>query len=470
MPGNVRVMSSLSGRSVPFANSDPRPTSRVILVHPEGFSVLRIHRVFLLLALCGSWFAGVAKAQDNKPLEFRLLLLVKAKGDIRMDGFPEVKYEMSKADIAAAKTAFAQYTPAFVKLLSRGRVVWKTDTVISATPLTKVAKLGDGAWVSPDCVQEDLDKYAPLGKYDGVIVYWKAKDDRTKRDLKGGFGWTLGAGDGHGGVGYSCVNYVPPRDLGRESEWTEVFLHEWLHQVEAFYGARGVKLPRGGLHGNDNYGFKHRNGWMHWYEAFINADLTEQDGTRVGLGEAAWRQGTFRDEQVIRLPEYLTPERRRANLLRNGSFEDGMKNWTLRSWRGNRKASSMDMDQVKFGKASVLLRSSTADDMMLWQKVTVKPRTRYLLSGWVRTENVTIEQKGGSMGASLSIWGGYEASQSQIGTKDWTYQTLIFGSGDRTEIEVGARLGHHNSTAAGTAWFDDLALIEIPEPGTKTRP
>jgi hypothetical protein len=397
------------------------------------------------------------------------LLIVKARGDIRAEGFPEVKYEMSKADIAAVKTAFTEFTPALVKSLSRGRIAWKAETVVSATPLTKVAKLGDGTWVSPDCVQEDFDKYVPLGKYDGVIVYWKGTDDRTRRDLKGGFGWTHGAGDGHGGVGYSCVNFVPARDLGRESEWTEVFLHEWLHQMEAFYGARGVKLPRGGLHGNENYGFKHKNGWKHWYEAFINAELTEKDGSKVGLGEAAWRHGTFRDEQAIRLPEYLTTERRRANLLLNGSFEDGEKNWTLRSWRDNRDALSTDMDKSKSGKASARLRSSTADDAMLWQKVIVKPRTRYLLSGWVRTDKVAIGEKGGSVGANLSVWGGYEASKSLIGTKDWTYQTLILGSGDRTEIEVGTRLGHHGSIATGTAWFDDLVLIEIPEPGTKAR-
>lgn len=429
----------------------------------------RFSRAYLLIVCCWGGSACTAGADEPKPLEWRLLLIVKAKGDIRADGFPDVKYEMSKADIEAVKTAFTEFTPAFVKSLSRGRVVWTADAVVSATPLTKVAKLGDGNWVSPDCVRDDFDKYVPPGKYDGVIVYWKGTDDSTKRSLKGGFGWTHGAGDGHGGVGYSCVNFVPARDLGRESEWTEVFLHEWLHQVEAFYGARGVKLPRGGLHGNENYGFKHKGGWKHWYEGFINADLTEKDGSKVGLGEAAWRHGTFRDEQAIRLPEYITAECRRANLLVNGSFENGDKSWTLRSWRSNRDALSIDPAKGKSGKASVLLRSSTADDAMLWQKVAVKPKTRYLCCGWVRTEDVAVAEKGGSMGANLSVWGGYEASKSLVGTKDWTYQALVFGSGDRTEVEVGGRLGHHGSTATGAAWFDDLVLIEIPEPGTTTR-
>jgi hypothetical protein len=330
--------------------------------------VFHASRTYLFIACCCGWSASIAKAQENKPLEWRLLLIMKTKGDIRAEGFPEIKYEMSKADIEAVKTAFTEFTPAFVKSLSHGRIMWTADAVVSATPLPKVAKLGDGNWVSLDCVQEDFDKYVPPGKYDGVIVYWKGTDDTTKRSLKGGFGWTHGATDGHGGVGYSCVNFVPARDLGRESEWTEVFLHEWLHQVEAFYGARGVKLPRGGLHGNDNYGFKHKNGWKHWYEAFINTELTEKDGSKVGLGEAAWRHGTFRDEQV-----------------------------------------------------------------------------------------------------NLSVWSGFEASKSLLGTKEWTYQAVVFGSGDRTEVEVGARLGHHGSTATGTVWLDDLVLIEIPGSGSNIR-
>jgi hypothetical protein len=49
-----------------------------------------------------------------------------------------------------------------------------------------------------------------------------------------------------------------------------------------------------------------------------------------------------------------------------------------------------------------------------------------------------------------------------VGTNDWTYVTLVFDSGDRKEVELGTRLGHNYSTATGTAWFDDLVLLEFP--------
>lgn len=408
--------------------------------------------------------AHAADASKAKTLEWRVLLIVKAKGDIRADGFPDVKYEMNPVDIAAVKAAFAEYTPTIVKDLSNGRLVWKPDVVISPTSLTKVAKLGDGNWVGPECVATDIEKHAPLGKYDGVFVYWKDTDDKTRRSLKGGFGWSIGPTEAAGGCGFSCVNFVPAKDFTRESEWTEVFIHEWLHQLEAFYGSNGVKLPRGGLHGNDNYGFKHKNGWKHWYNAFINAELTEKDGTHVGLGESAWRRGTIRDELAVRLPEYLTPDRRRANLLTEGSFEgtESAKNWLHRSWRGNNKILSIVHDVTKAGKAAARLQSSVGDDALLYQKIAVKPKTRYLLCGWIRTDKVVIDQKGGAVGANLSVAGGFESSRSVVGTNDWTYATLVFSSGERKEIEVGGRLGHHGSVALGTAWFDDLVLIELP--------
>ena len=37
--------------------------------------------------------------------------------------------------------------------------------------------------------------------------------------------------------------------------------------------------------------------------------------------------------------------------------------------------------------------------------------------------------------------------------------TLVFDSGDRTEVEVSCTLGHWDSNATGEAWFDDLVLV-----------
>ncbi len=428
-----------------------------------------------VLAVYSCWLSSIAfiiipfqpvragSSSDSAPLEWQVLLIIKAEGQVQAEGLPEVRYKMTPRDIEAVNAAFTEYTPEFVKTLSKGRLEWKPEVMVSSTPLRKVSKINDGCWIGPECAAEDIEKHVTPGKYDGIFIYWKDTDDITNMSLKGGFGWTIGPDDAAKGCGYTCVNYVPPEKLTRESEWTEVFIHEWLHQLEAFYGSKGVKIPRGGLHGDPNYGFKHENGWKHWYKAFINAELEEEDGSRVGLGEEAWKFGTIRGDAVLRQPEYLTPERSSANLLAGGSFEgEAVGKWSLRSWRGSCDAFAIVIDASHSGTTSAILRSATADDALIWQKVDVKPGVQYLLSGWVKTENVIIDQEGGTMGANLCVEDGLKTSRSLEGTNSWTYLTVIFNSGDKATIEVEARLGNHGSVAMGTAWFDDLVLIEIP--------
>lgn len=161
-------------------------------------------------------------------------------------------------------------------------------------------------------------------------------------------------------------------------------------------------------------------------------------------------------------PEYLTAERRRANLLRNSSFETASaEQWSATSWRQNPNAIAIVSDAVKEGKKSIVIRSPEADDARFMQKVSVKPKTRHLLSGWIKTQDVAVVEKNGKTGANLSIDGGYELTTSLAGTKEWEYVALIFDTGDRTAVTVCARLGFYSSTTKGTAWFDDLCLIEL---------
>lgn len=171
-------------------------------------------------------------------------------------------------------------------------------------------------------------------------------------------------------------------------------------------------------------------------------------------------------------PSFLTPERRKQNLLVGGTFEgDAASKWKLDSFRANLQSGAMEGGVVKEGQKAAVLRTTINDDTRFTQTVTIKPGTRYLLSGWIKTKDVEIDKddrKYGKAGATLSIWGGYEHSRSLVSTNDWTYSTLIFDSGNRTEVGVLARLGYWYSTASGEAWFDDLCLIPIG--GSPVRP
>lgn len=199
------------------------------------------------------------------------------------------------------------------------------------------------------------------------------------------------------------------------------------------------------------------------------AALRRTDWKATGLSPRAILETLPADELphtfAVRTPGYITPDRRKRNLLVDGSFEtEAGGRWLVVSWRQNREAAVVQGEEVKEGEKAVVIRSADADDARYLQQVAVKPNTRYLLCGWVRTKGVEVVEKGGRHGANLSLDGGYEATDSLVGTRDWTYVTLIFDSGKRSEVTVCARLGFYFSTAKGTAWFDDLVLLELDPP------
>jgi hypothetical protein len=173
----------------------------------------------------------------------------------------------------------------------------------------------------------------------------------------------------------------------------------------------------------------------------------------------------------------------KLNLLTNGDFANGLTGWELLSFGKQGTAvviqpgavvvdnlkpqaagqTAPDPTEIHNGKPSAKIENLTPDDTSIKQKVTVKANTRYRLAGWVKTKN--IEGKGMQAkhpnGACLCLMGGFEKSPSIDRTKGWTYLTYEFNSGTRTDVMIGARIGHYATPFKGTAWFSDISLVEI---------
>ncbi len=148
-------------------------------------------------------------------------------------------------------------------------------------------------------------------------------------------------------------------------------------------------------------------------------------------------------------------------VLVDGSFENPAQGaWSARSYRENKQACAVVDESPRAGKLSLRIRSDEPDDAGMYQKVRVKPGAKYRLTGWVKTQGV-LNAEGKDAGALLSILQGFERSDSVLGTQDWTQVTLDFDAGDRQEVEIGVRLGHFSNLVTGTAWFDDLRLVEL---------
>lgn len=395
---------------------------------------------------------GVTVPPGQTPIRFRLLLLIKPVSELTTRA-GECRGRMTAGDIADVSRIFQGNFPRSVATLTQGRVEVETSVLVSNRPLTHVTAVGKGNyWPSPSDMAVELQDVTDPGDYDGVFVYWMNWDGAQKKSLPGGLGYSWPA-QVTNGMGYSVVVYQNPsywRGPGPHVVW----LHEWCHQLEAFYPKLGIKLPRQGLHGTHLYPGQ----GARWYELFLNGDVVEPNGARTGLGENAWQTGTLRARYT---PEYLTPGRRAANSLRNASFEEDSPDWVPETLRPVRLPPVRPLSgEVKAGSHAVMLQAAAPNAVALVQRAPVKPHTQYLVSGWVATHGVVKERKG-RFGAGIWILGGGEHSRSLTGDQSWTYVTLVFNSGKRTQVDLAARLGTTRSLAVGQASFDDLCLIEL---------
>ncbi len=190
----------------------------------------------------------------------------------------------------------------------------------------------------------------------------------------------------------------------------------------------------------------------------------------LGMLVTGCTTGTVQKSVAISEPAFLTPRLKKQNLLSNPSFEEPNSSaWTLMSFVSNPDAGRIiPYVNTRDGKRAAFIDTGTNrwDIVSFVQNVRVKPKTKYLFSGWAKFDDVSIgeEGKNGKMGVNLGVEGSWERSPNMLwGTKDWTYLTVVIDSGDRTTLPFAAKLGHWTSGCYGRAWFDDLCLIELPE-------
>ncbi|WP_347275599.1 carbohydrate binding domain-containing protein [Candidatus Kuenenia sp.] len=182
---------------------------------------------------------------------------------------------------------------------------------------------------------------------------------------------------------------------------------------------------------------------------------------------------------VLLLVMFLIPSLLAAqsvNLLLNGSFEDG--NFSLTGFPSDWTPDAFDPSatliwdnsQAHLGSKSVKIEAPTPNDARwISQTVTVQPNTNYLVSGWIKTENVAHSSQSVDAGANLSLFGTWTRSEGLFGTNDWTYVSFVFNSGSDTQVTIAARLGYWSGTTTGTVWFDDLQLTLIDPSGPHPR-
>ena len=143
------------------------------------------------------------------------------------------------------------------------------------------------------------------------------------------------------------------------------------------------------------------------------------------------------------------------NLALEGSYPVWSPGWSQYS-----QALYMDTATKRTGNraAKFLPRSSGNKTDGYFHYVAVKPSTTYTLAGYIKTSSLT----GTGAFLTASATGEFypntgRRSAVQTGTVDWTQRSVTFTT-TSSENAVGVWAGAESS--AGTAWFDDLSLIE----------
>ena len=142
------------------------------------------------------------------------------------------------------------------------------------------------------------------------------------------------------------------------------------------------------------------------------------------------------------------------NLLVNGGFEEGDRANNPAGWQALEPV-ELDRKVKRSGVSSVRMTSeSRQTNNINRQYVRLKPQTDYTLIAWAKTDGV--EGDPGVQVYPYEFDGVAAGMLTWDGTEDWSEQRLVFRTNDDGEGRINFRV----YGAKGTAWLDDIRLVE----------
>ena len=442
-----------------------------------------MHKLILSILLLSSVICSV---QAKPEIEFKVLLIIKPISNSYHPLFLPIRSKMTKEGIKAAIRCFKIETADMVKDITKGKVKFTPKVYISKKPLRlwDEHRLDSAEFHKQEMLNEFYSITKP-GDFDSVGYYFLHYDTESGYSIpRAGYG--VGGYDGGKGVGIFAVHYnqgINPRD--------EIFLHEWLHGVEGFYGNKpSIKMPNGWLHGR-GYDYTEApwrpqdtfHGWMTWYRDFLNGDIKGR-GEKLGLGSKAWAYGPMRkiakqnarnhqkvELKIKKYPKWIYELMRGKldnailgqNLLQDDYSRKPISGteWTLHTWNSNAET-EIEMT-ARYG-GSIRIESPKPNDTKLSRTITVDPFSNYIFSAEIMTKKVKIMEKGGQFSANLFA-GHSQSSKDLSGSNSWTTVVLPFTTHPQdNEITIKLGLGGNSSTATGTVYFRNIEVRKVGYP------
>ncbi len=262
---------------------------------------------------------------------WRMLVLIfqrTALPDLGIAGTP-LTTQMDQGDVDHIKSISRRPLKEAVSTLSKGAVSLSVDFVSDAGTITSLSRDGNSWWVGPRDVRDSLDRYAPEGTYDSVVVYWRNDDGATRlgpnlggiakgQEIGLAIGRHVGTADqgyrdGTNGAGFASITLPTAHaDFGNGGQEPShhLIMHEWLHQAEGTYrdyeplvwgedalpncetdrdkASPGLETDVF-LHCAEFYGFSSKPGigWGEWYLPVMQGTVNGS----LGFWASIWRAG-----------------------------------------------------------------------------------------------------------------------------------------------------------------------------------
>jgi hypothetical protein len=224
---------------------------------------------------------------------WRSLLLIYDAMDVqirdRTGSSHRFNHSLTDSEVRDGISSFQQF-PKLVEKLTLGKASVQYHIHRVEECLTSLTQMGDGMyWPSPTDTRKEIDRIAAGGSFDSLFVLWPQNNLQDGASVPSA-GWGLGMGAS------AWSNNATYATVGNTESWVwqipitgEVWLHEWLHGVCAYFANRGYLMPDGDADGGGRHGYTQSpvSGWTDYYRDLMTGKVLEA-GQSTGIPLIAW--------------------------------------------------------------------------------------------------------------------------------------------------------------------------------------
>lgn len=247
-----------------------------------------------------AWFSdikiesGISDASNN--WKFLCLIFDETNVNLNINGQEKnFNLRLSQTDIEDMKLCINRFEYA-MRELSKQKMNVDCDVVEVKEPITSMSyDEENGYFVAPYDVQNVIDDYINLGKYDHIFVAFRTGETKSNQEIPVNDWIGLGSME-YRNIGFSNIrlpnddsNYIYKYDERVNTFPEEVYVHEFLHTLERNAEEYGYERPE--LHDYEKYGYRNQNklGLKQWYADYMNKEVKSSKKGYVGLPEEIFK-------------------------------------------------------------------------------------------------------------------------------------------------------------------------------------